>query len=331
MVQEYQSLDIRPYELMHIVAYIGGGHTEDLGDARLNSVLTSIRQNPTLPLTLRCNVTTAYAFQNPGYGLDTLDGVLHNVRRDLRILQRLGLVPGDTRPAIELFRRLYENVESGRDLLWFDEVTSPAWEGEPELRGLYERGHALGIEAIWPARDPQECAAAKEASVRELYAAEVLQIRPHHLMCMSCFYGGREELAPIEEDNLYEAIDVIQQRPETPIELIAGPCMICPPCHAYHPPSGLCIGDVGMALRDELKDLDVLQRLGLEYGATLPANELIALLYERIPSTQLVCASVAARRATPGTRARARNTWGLTQARNRVFWLQKPGFWTRHP
>ena len=45
-----------------------------------------------------------------------------------------------------------------------------------------------------------------------------------------------------------------------------------------------------MALRDELKDLDVLQRLGLEYGATLPASELIALLYERIPSTRLVCA-----------------------------------------
>ena len=45
------------------------------------------------------------------------------LRRDLRILQRLGLVPGDTRPAIELFRRLYETIETGRDLLWFDEVT----------------------------------------------------------------------------------------------------------------------------------------------------------------------------------------------------------------
>ena len=290
MVQEYQSLDIRPYELMHIVAYVGAGRGEELSDARLNTILVRVRQNPSLPLTLRCNVTTAYSYQNPGFALDTFDGVLFNVRRDLRIVQRLGLVPGDTRPAIELFRRLYENIESGRDLLWFDEVTSLAWTGEPELRGLYERGHALGIEAIWPARDPAECAWVKEASVQEMVAAQTLQIRPHHLMCMSCFYGGHEELAPIEEDNLYEAIEKIQQRPETPIELICGPCMICPPCHAYHPPSGLCIGDVGMALRDELKDLDVLQRLGLEYGATLPGGELMALLYERIPSTRLVCA-----------------------------------------
>jgi hypothetical protein len=290
MVKEYQSLDIRPYELMHIVAYLGAGRGDEMGDERLATIWTRIRESPSLPLTLRCNVTSAYAYQNPGFALDTLDGVLFNVRRDLRILQRLGLAPGDTRPAIELFRRLYENVSSGRDLLWFDEVTSPAWAGEPELRGLYERGHALGIEAIWPARDPAECAVAKEASVDEIYAAEVLRIRPHHLMCMSCFYGGREELAPIEEDNLFEAIDVIQQRPETPIELVCGPCMICPPCHAYHLASGLCIGDVGMALRDELKDLDVLQRLGLEYGATLPAGGLIALLYERIPSTRLVCA-----------------------------------------
>jgi hypothetical protein len=275
---------------MRIVAYLGAGRREELGDARLDAILLRVRQDPTLPLTLRCNVTTAYAYQNPGYALDTFDGVLYNVRRDLRIVQRLGLVPGDTRPAIELFRRLYESIETGRGLLWFDEVTSPAWTGEPELRGLYERGHALGIEAIWPARDRASCAAAKEASVQAIYAADVLRIRPHHLMCMSCFYGARAELEPIEEDNLYEAIDAIQQRPEIPVELVCGPCMICPPCHGYDPAFGLCVADVGMALRDELKDLDVLQRLGLEYGATLPAKTLFALLYERIPSTRLVCA-----------------------------------------
>ena len=44
MVKDYQSLDIRPYELMHMVAYLGSGRTDDLGDARLNSVLTTIRQ-----------------------------------------------------------------------------------------------------------------------------------------------------------------------------------------------------------------------------------------------------------------------------------------------
>jgi len=45
---------------------------------------------------------------------------------------------------------------------------------------------------------------------------------------------------------------------------------------------------------DQKKDLDVLQKLGLEYGDleygdTLPARKLYELLYERIPSTRDVC------------------------------------------
>jgi hypothetical protein len=44
-----------------------------------------------------------------------------------------------------------------------------------------------------------------------------------------------------------------------------------------------------MALRDQKKDLDVLQRLGLKYGDTLPARQLLDLLYERIPSTRDIC------------------------------------------
>jgi hypothetical protein len=289
VVQAFQSLDIRPYELMHIVSEIGAGRTDDLGNPRLTFILSSVRQNPALPLTLRCNVSTAYAYQNPGHDLDTPQGELYNARRDLRILQRLGLVPGDTRPAIELFRRLLENVESARGILWFDEVTSNAWAGEPRERCHYVAGRALGLEAIIPWRPVQDMAQDKEASVQAMVRAERLQIRPHHLMCMSCFYGGREELAPIEEDNLYEAIAIMQRNPEIPVELVRGPCMICPPCHGYNPATGLCTADVGMALRDELKDLDVLQLLGLEYGAVLPAQALMARLYERIPSTRLVC------------------------------------------
>jgi hypothetical protein len=65
--------------------------------------------------------------------------------------------------------------------------------------------------------------------------------------------------------------------------------MICPPCHGYDPAGDRCIAGVGMALRDELKDLDVLQRLGMAYGDRLPARELFARLYERIPSTRVIC------------------------------------------
>ena len=44
-----------------------------------------------------------------------------------------------------------------------------------------------------------------------------------------------------------------------------------------------------MALRDQKKDLDVLQKLGLKYGDTLPARKLYELLFKRIPSTRDIC------------------------------------------
>jgi hypothetical protein len=288
-MQEFESLDVRPYQLVHIVSKLGEGFTEDLGDARLTEILRAVRQNPALPLTLRCNVTSHYAYQNPGYALDTPEGDLYNVRRDLRILQRMGLVPGDTRPAIELFRRLLENVETAEGILCFDEITSDTWRGEPRNSCHYKKGRDLGLEAILPLRGPEQRSRVKETSVRAMYEADRLRIRPHHLMCVSCFYGGHEVPGPIDEDNLFEVIDIVQKNPETPIELICGPCMICPPCDGYHPPSNRCIAGIGMALRDELKDLDVLQRLGLKYGDVLPARKLLTRLYERIPSTRMIC------------------------------------------
>jgi hypothetical protein len=107
---------------------------------------------------------------------------------------------------------------------------------------------------------------------------------------MSCFYGARiDNLAPIKEDNLFEAIDAIHKNPNIPITLVPGCCMICPPCSHYDPETNLCLGGRSMALRDQKKDLDVLQKLGLKYGDTLPARQLYELLYERIPSTRDIC------------------------------------------
>jgi hypothetical protein len=125
---------------MHVVSEIGAGRRDDLGPPRLMSILSSVRQNPALPLTLRCNVSAAYAYQNPGHHLDTPEGELYNARRDLRILQRLELVPDDTRPAIELFRRLLENMESAQGILWFDEA--------PPAPGPENRARAVTMKRV---------------------------------------------------------------------------------------------------------------------------------------------------------------------------------------
>ena len=118
-----------------------------------------------------------------------------------------------------------------------------------------KRGHALGIDAILLPRGEQEKAESKKVSTATIYQATTLQIRPHHLMCMSCFYGSRmDKPAPIAADNLFEAIDVIQKTPDIPVTLVAGCCMICPPCSHYEPETKLCLGGRSMALRDQKKE-----------------------------------------------------------------------------
>jgi hypothetical protein len=286
----FPTVAVRPFQLMCVVCRLGAGCADDLGHPRLTAILRAVRRDPKLPLTLRCNVDAVYRYQNPGHAEDTPEGALFNAKRDLDVLQKLGLVPGDTRPAIDLFERVLAKIPQARGICGYERQTSDTWRGCPHAAsGHYEKGRGLGITAVIPPRDPREKAEYKKRSATAIYEARSLEIRPHHLLCMSCFHGGKAELSPIAEDNLFEAIDVIQKRPDVPVTLIAGVCMICPPCGRYDPAGKLCLGGASMALRDQKKDLDVLRKLGLKYGDTLPARMLFGLLYERILSTREVC------------------------------------------
>jgi hypothetical protein len=287
----FATLSVRPYQLMCIICHLGAGCTDDLGNARLTAILKAVREDPKLPLTLRCNVDTVYRYQNPGHAEDTPEGELFNAKRDLDILHMLGLVPGDTRPAIDMFERVFAKIPGTRAICGYETATSDTWQGCAQAcSGNYEKGHALGVKAVILPRDPEEKAAAKQSSAALFYEVKPLRIRPHHLLCMSCFHKGKEKLAPIPADNLFEAIDAIQKNPDIPVTLIAGVCMICTPCNRYDPSSKLCLGGRSMALRDQKKDLDVLQKLGLKYGDTLPARKLYQLVFERIASIRDICA-----------------------------------------
>ena len=253
--------------------------------------LEAMRREPRIPVRLHCRVESVFAFQNPSSSGGREKGDLFERKRDLDILQRLGMVPGAVRPADELILSLFRAVNDTRGICRHDAVSAEAWRGCPEAEsGRYESVRAQGLGMVIPVRGDEEKARAKAESVAEVYAASELRIRPHHLMCLACFHGGKDELAAITEDNLFEVIDVVQKNPVIPILLVPGCCQICPPCSHYDPQTNWCVAKVGAGLRDEKKDLDVLQMLGMRYGDRLPARELFGLLFERIPSTRSVCA-----------------------------------------
>ncbi|MHB0875238.1 MAG: hypothetical protein ACYC5O_04230, partial [Anaerolineae bacterium] len=281
---------LRPYQLMEIVARVGAGASDDFGSERLSAIVREMRQTPYTPIRLRANVSSIYAFQNPGHDEDTPGGVALNVKRDLDILQKLGMTPGTTMPAIDLFDLLFSAIPTAAGITGYD-GGEDAWAPcEGCSADDYAAGVAEGLGGVFYLRDAEEMVRVKQDSAAAIYEADHLYIRPHHVMCMTCFYGSHlDNLEPIEEDNLYEVIIAMQRNPEIPVTLIEGPCMVCPPCAFYDPAVNMCYLHIGIGLRDEKKDLDVLKLLGLHYGDTLPAREYLRLLYEHVPSTRLVC------------------------------------------
>ncbi|MFA7160541.1 MAG: hypothetical protein WC299_14685, partial [Kiritimatiellia bacterium] len=217
------------------------------------------------------------------------EGELYNAKRDLDIIQRLGLAPGAVHPARDLFVRLLKKIPSAAGICGYGEGMPEAWKGcRFAVSGHYEKGVAAGVAAIIPPRDSRQKERAKKKSVREMYASGMLDIRPHHFMCMTCFHGGQEKIAPIAVDNLFEAIDIICKNPDIPVRLVrASECMICPPCHSWNPKKSKCISTC--SLRDQKKDLDVLQKTGLKFGDVLPAHEFLNRLYGAVRSTREVC------------------------------------------
>lgn len=270
-----EALTIRPHQLMCLVC----GATEK------RELLARLRQDPAQPLRLVCAADSVYASASSG------ESTRSEEKRDLDILQRLGLVPGDTRPAVDLLERLFERIPEAAPICT-GKPGSRVWHDCPHAHsGAYEAGIARGIAALLPLRSAEEKAQAKRDSVAALRTAAELAIRPHHLLCLTCFHRGRESdaITPIQEDNLAEVIEAMQAQPGIPVRLVRGCCMVCPPCSRFEPHTNRCLGGNSMALRDQKKDLDVLHALDLDFDAVLPARELLRRLYQAIPSTTAIC------------------------------------------
>lgn len=274
---------LRPHHLLCLLCLRGGGEPPDRGEWRLDEARRRIAADRNLLITLETAVNCMGGPTNQPARFDPATR-----RKDLQVLQQLNLAPGDTRPAHWLLRdvvpRLWPTLAGVCDL---GGETGPAWRECPECRsGAYARGVAEGV---IPLRSAEDMADDKKRSCAEIVSAERLRIRPHHLLCIMCFWGTGTD-APVAADNLWEPLLRMRDNPEIEVELVEGACMVCPPCHGWDPRRNIC--DAACGLRDRLKDLNTLQRLGLAPGDVRTARELYDLIWERITDIGEICGNM---------------------------------------
>ncbi len=277
------SLKVRPSALLCAICRAGGkpGSEND-------SLIKALRNNPRTPVTLVCDTESAYRCKMETV-VNDFPGSMKRIKRDLDILQMLGLVPGSTRPADELFRRIADKIKTSGNICGPVETKNPVWQGCPYANsGYYGKGLKKWRELIIPERNKNEKEQAKIDSVTKMHNAEKLEIRPHHLLCTICFYGNGLD-GPLENDNIYEFVAIMKENNNVPIVLVRGCCMLCAPCENYDPKSGLCVNVPGISLRDDKKDLEVLSILQMNFGDELPARKLYGKIFKKINSTQEVC------------------------------------------
>ncbi len=282
-------INIRAHQLLSLVCVLGGAKCPLMETTKAKEVLQRLGSDPTTAIRLISNADdvphyTKLAQTNkpPPDAQEVL-----NRKRDLDVLQRLGLAPGDTRRARYLYELLFKRIETLKGICAHD---TPGWEGCPLAKsGAYERVRAKGWKAVVYQRTDQEREQYRRRNVQRVEKDERLFVRPHHLMCLSCWYAGGKNKSPRSNDTLFEIWQRIRREPDVPITLVEGTCMACDCCDGFHPSNGRCVHSCGL-IRDYKKDLDVFQKLGLMPGATLKARELFALLFQRIPSTRDICA-----------------------------------------
>lgn len=280
---------LRPYQVLCAVCSLDeGGRTCDPESQR---ILKAVREQPDLPLTLACNAGEVFAFQDPGPARDTPEGAEFNIRRDLEILHKLNLFPGCTLPARIIFHRVLERIEDVAGICGYETVTAEAWKGCPQAcGGCYRRGREKGIGAIIPPRPEADMKADKERSLAAMRGDDPVKVRPHILLCSVCQYGAGTR-PPYPEDNLPELLEMVFRKPDTRIMLAPhADWMMCAPCPFRAADSNACVHNRGSGgLPNQMRDLRVLQKLGLTYGATLAARDLYRLIFERIPGTFAIC------------------------------------------
>ncbi len=274
-------MEVEPRFLLCVNCLRGGGRSGCIEKYKIDELYQKINKNPDMHLSV------VGAFDNMGARTERFYQQTPSERRkDLDVLQRLGLNFGDTRSARDLFLRLSLSILNLENICRYPENPYGKWH-ECELAD--EDFYIKGNRQLRYVQNPEESERQKILSCQELAKVDIVLIRPHHLLCILCYAGREDNTVPLTEDNLYEAWMKFRENPDILVKLVegAGECCICPPCPAYSLSRGLCVG--ACHLRDRKKDLDTFVALGLSPGDTLTVRELYRRIGDRIPHASIIC------------------------------------------
>lgn len=276
---KHNRIELEPRKLLCINCLRGGWDCMDMSN--LQETLKTIENDPNI------HIMMIGAFDEIGARTKLFEKQTPAQRcKDLDVLQRLGLCFGDTRMARDLFYRISNLILSTEGICSYPDNEYGTWE---ECGISREQFYENGNKPLESAQSEDVMKTIKCPSVKALDDADHIYIRAHHLLCLICFAGKKDNNKPILEDNLYEAWMKFKNNPDIPVTIIEGAseCCICPPCHGFVQERGLCVSPCH--LRDRKKDLDTMVALGLSPGDMMSAGELYKRIYQKIPHIKLIC------------------------------------------
>jgi len=225
-------------------------------------------------------------------------------KKDFETLRRMGIVPNTILPAYLAYEIIFSRIRTLEGICFSSfTLDSKTWSECPYARkGYYEKivsqrryglkeqtelGEEMSGKGIWSLFSPRtrkDMMETKRTSSKHIRHADRLFIRPSHLLCILCTADLKE---PLIQDNLVELRTKMEENPSIPVTLIEGCCMVCDPCNVYHPYENVCYR---AHIKNQLRDLMMLEKLDLKPGDTLSAKDLYERIHERIGSLREICA-----------------------------------------
>ena len=291
--EDSRVIEVRPHRLLCLFCALEQPAAVPEPEA-VAQLAEAVRRDPGIPLALCCRSADSFAFQSPRGEAGSEPDACFRQKQDMEVLFRMDVSPGTVLPARIAVARARKACTSVSGICGYGETTGPAWQGCPLAgTGLYERARETGMDTIFPPRATAEMERDKKSSLAAMRSAAAVRVRPHILLCAVAQYG-RGVRPPFKDDNLPELLQLILERPETRIELVGGAdATMCAPCPVRCTGRGTCMGPGFVhsgGLFNELKDLRVLQILGLAFGDVVNGRDLFARIFRRMPTTVNTCA-----------------------------------------